>query len=934
MVSAQLNTLVGREPELHHVDQFLDSVAGGPAFLVLEGDAGIGKSTVWQEAIRRATDRACQVLHCRPIQSEAQLAYAALGDLLSAVPDSALGELPPPQRRALDVALMREEPDEQQMFPRAAALGLLGVWRAMSAARPVVVAIDDVQWLDDPSADALAFVARRLTDERVAFLVTRRSEGEPGFPLALVKEHALPDGVVRRARLAAFGPAEIDRLLRTRLGMQAPSRLLERLHATSGGNPFYALEIARSLTGDGPADTDMADVPIPPSLHELVAGRLDALPANALEAVRVASALSRPTAALVDALCAAGGAPDAVRAAVDAQVLEEDGQRLRLAHPLLAAVAYGQLPVTAKRDLHRRIAAVLDDPEERGRHLALATEHPDADIASALEDAARRANARGAPAAAAELWQQARRLTPSDAAEDARRRGIQAAERHFEAGGVDRARALLEEIAAEAPPGRDRALALAGLGWVRAHLDGFAAGTDVFRAALAEHADDVELRIEIEEGLAWCIHSSVGVHEAEVHARAALELAEQLGKPNMLAGALSSVAFASSVRGEGVAIDMIEQAIALGPARQWTQILGRPDWIHALLLCWADDLAASRERFASLHREAVDRGDEHSLPFVLFQLARVELLSGEWAAAAIHASECHMATLQSGATSEQPYALTIEALVEAHLGLAQSAMAKIESGLELVDRLGVMPAGMEMLATRGFLELSLGDADRAVATFAELTEAVERAGFTEPALFRQHGDAIEANVVLGRLEEAAALTAELERLGEVLDRTWVRMIAARSRGLLLAAQGDLARAQTSLEQALVLEQRGEPFERARTLLVLGVVQRRDKKKALARESLSAAAATFEELGASLWEDRARAELARIGGRAASTGLTPTEERVAELIAAGRTYQETAAELFISAKTVQWNLSKIYKKLGIRSRAELPARLAAERDAIS
>jgi DNA-binding CsgD family transcriptional regulator len=210
---------------------------------------------------------------------------------------------------------------------------------------------------------------------------------------------------------------------------------------------------------------------------------------------------------------------------------------------------------------------------------------------------------------------------------------------------------------------------------------------------------------------------------------------------------------------------------------------------------------------------------------------------------------------------------------------------------------------------------------------------VRTAGFGEPALFRFHGDAIEAKVALGRRNEAQALLEELEQLGAALGRTWVLTIASRCRGLLNAARGDLDASYRALERALRLHDHlGEPFERARTLLVLGGVQRRDRKKRAARESLGRALGVFDDLGATLWAGRARAELARVGGRAPAAGLTPTEERIAALVASGQTYREAAAALFISPKTVQWNLSKIYRKLGVRSRAELAARLLAERDA--
>jgi DNA-binding CsgD family transcriptional regulator len=236
-----------------------------------------------------------------------------------------------------------------------------------------------------------------------------------------------------------------------------------------------------------------------------------------------------------------------------------------------------------------------------------------------------------------------------------------------------------------------------------------------------------------------------------------------------------------------------------------------------------------------------------------------------------------------------------------------------------------------MLAIRGFLEHSLGEAREAHRFLGPLPRAVAEAGFGEPALFRFHGDAIETLLALGEHDAATALLAELEEQARATGRVWALTIANRCRALLSAAAGDSDAAYASLDRALELhEQLQEPFERGRTLLVRGMLQRRNRKKRPARESLMQALAVFDELGARLWSERAQAELRRIGGRAPATPgvLTPTEERVAALVAAGRTYREVADALFISPKTVQWNLSKIYRKLGVRSRAELAAKLAA------
>ncbi len=913
----QTRTLIGREAELDRVEEFLGALDSGPAALVVEGEIGIGKSALWNQGLLSASARGQRILRCRPGECETELAYAALGDLLAGVPEGAMAELPVPQRHALDVALLRAEPDGQQPLQLAIGMGLLGLLRGLAETAPALVAIDDAQWLDPASESALGFVARRLTDERIGLFCVRRGTG-PNVPLGL--DRALPGGHFERVTLGGLAGDELDLLLRTRLAVPPSRQTVARIRRATGGNLYFALEIGRALDEHGDRFGPSSELPIPDSLQELVRERLALLPAQARSAAQVAAALSRPTVTVVDAALAPGSADEAVSAGV----LERAGERLEFVHPLLATVAYQLLSEGERRALHARLAEILDDPEERARHLALSTQEPDETVAAALEDAARRAAARGAPEAAAELLQAAGRLTPAGADDERRRRGIEAAERSFEAGEVTRARELLAAIAAEAPHGTRRAQALARLGWVCAHAEGFHAGADVFFAALAEPADDLRLRIEILTGLAWCLHSTRTVPSAAEHARAALALAETLGDPTVLASALALSGFLDSLGGEGLALATVERALALEHSPPWSQVVGRPDWIHALMLSWTGSLAAAHAQFDAQYRDALDRGDEHSLPFILFPLARSELLTGDWAAARRHARECLETTVRNGQVGgQQPYALAIEALVEAHLGLVEPAQEKIERGLEAAERLGVQPAGLELLATRGFLELSLGDAAAADRTLERVAELAGASGLRDPALFRFHGDAIEAKIALGRWGEAERLLTELEQLGARLERTWPLTIAARGRGLLHSALGEPGAARGALQEALALHDRlGEPFERARTLLVLGSVQRRDRKKRPARESLEGALEVFATLGAALWAERARGELARVGGRAPADGLTATEERVAELLASGLTYQQTADALFVSPKTVQWNVSKIYRKLGIRSRAEL------------
>ena len=587
-MSSETRAVVGRERELDSLERFLDAVPEGPAGLWIEGEVGIGKTTLWKHAAVAARERSYRVLVSRPIESETQLAFAALGDVLEGVAAGPLSGLPEPQQRALEVALLRREAEGPAPHSRAVALGLLGVLRSLAQPGPVVVAVDDVQWLDPPSASALEFVARRLGEEPIGFLVAQRRE--PGDTPALDLERALSGDRFERLSVGPLDVEALDRLLRTGLDAQFNRAALEQLHAASGGNPFFALEIARSVLQGKVPLTPGRPLPVPDNLRLLVGERLAALSPSARDVALVVSVVPRATVELAQA--AAGGRASVadLDEAVEAGVLEVDGERLRFAHSLLASVLYANATAAERRRLHARLATVLDDPEERAGHLALAAERPDATVAAELDEAAQRARARGAPDAAATLWEQARRFTPGAHAVDACRRGIEAAECHFEGGETERARTLLEEIVAASPRGRARARALARLAWVRTLREGFHVSAELFEAALAEVGDDLRLRIETERGLAWCAHQSGNVAAAEARARHALELAEKLGEAGVLASALADVALHESARGRGIAFSTIERALSLESEFGWRPMLGRPGWIHALLLEWAGEL--------------------------------------------------------------------------------------------------------------------------------------------------------------------------------------------------------------------------------------------------------------------------------------------------------------------------------------------------------
>src|SRR6266511_5922810 len=431
--------IVGRRVELDAVGRFLDGLPAGPSALVIEGEAGIGKTTLWLEAVSAAEARGYRVLSTRPAEGEAELSYTALTDLVGDAFEETLAALPAPQERALATALLRVEADESA-DARTTATALVGVLTALAAERPVLLAVDDVQWLDAASKRALEFAGRRLTAS-VGLLVTQRTDvdGEP--PLGLGR--AVPEDRLKSLVPGPLSLAALRQLISSWLGSSIPRPLLVRVTEASGGNPFYALEIARAFAREGGQPALGHPLPVPPSLQELVSDRLHRLSAPAQAATLAAAPLSHPTAASVGAALGFGVDADAALLEVEeAGVLVWEGERLRLSHPLLASVIYGSAATVRRRELHRRLADVIVDAEERARHLARSVTAADEGAAWEIEQGAGLAERRGAPEAAAELYEAACRLTPEERREDLARRMLGGADALMTAGDLDGARLL------------------------------------------------------------------------------------------------------------------------------------------------------------------------------------------------------------------------------------------------------------------------------------------------------------------------------------------------------------------------------------------------------------------------------------------------------------------------------------------------------------
>jgi DNA-binding CsgD family transcriptional regulator len=898
--------IVGREEDRATVEAFVGRDGRGASALVLEGEAGIGKSTLWLAGVQVARSRGLRVLLSRPAEAERGLAHAGLGDLLEdALPDVA-PLISTPMRRALEIALLREEATDDPVDHRALCVATRDVLHLLSEREPILLAVDDVQWLDPSSSSALAFALRRLAASPVLVLVSRRlvAGAEPSG-----LEQALEAGRVERLPVGPLSVGALHRLLHDRFGRSFARQTLLRIYERSGGNPLFALELARVLD----VDVDpLEPLPVPERLDELVRARLAALPTATRDALALASALGTPSEWLMER---AGVAADALEPAIAAQVIERENGTIRFTHPLLSSAVYPESGAE-RRSVHGRIARIVDDPVLRARHLAMSTDAPDAGVAGALDEAARLAADGGAPATAAELAEQAVRLTPPDRHDERDGRALAAARAHHSAGEWTRARSIASDLLAETGIGSLRAEALVLL----AELESGDRSVALLEDALAEASTPAGLRSTMHSRLAWPTCFVSGCVPALDHARVALALADADDDDAGRIVALTVLAAIGVLSGDAAAPAHAARAHELAAAAGDAKLL--EDAVFAVaavrISCRSNDAARHL-----LQREYDDwrERDEPRSARALWSLAWVEIWAGRWERAADHAIRSRDLKLQYGI--ERPEDLLPAALVAVHRGELGTARAYTERMVELSEAHlgGEQPP--PPLATHGLLLLWSGDASAGAAWLGKADRRASELGWGEPCNRWWSADYAEALLELGRIEDAVRVIDLWEADATRLGRDWVLAHVARCRGLVAAARGEIERAASLLEHAAAAHEAvGDPFGHARALLALGVVRRRERQKRDARDAIAAALSEFERLGAATWIETARAELGRIGGRTRIEGLTPAERRVALLVAEGRTNREVAAALSLGQRTVETHLTHVYAKLGVRSRAEL------------
>ena len=917
--------MIGRESELRLVEAFLDEAGSGVRILLIGGAAGIGKTRLWEAAVQAARRRGHRVVTTRPTEAEARLPFAGLNDLFGPMVDARLPDIPPPQQQALDIALMRASP-QGDMQPLALALAVLELMRVASADGPLAIGIDDVRWLDESTAGVLRFALRRIQQEPLLVIATERT-GSAGEAPAMFEE--LPPDLITRVPVEGLRSEAIDRLLEDRLGLRLAPTTLRRVVRLSGGNPFYAIEIGRALLARG-ADATEQDLPLPESLTGLLRERISSLAPEAREVVVHVAALSQPTVAILESTIGAAATRAGLDQARDADVLTIADGTIRFTHPLLATEVYAGLESEERRDVHRRLARAVSEPEELARHLALGSTGPDPVAAEALDAAAIHALGRGAPDAAAQLSALAADLTPAEDAARAHRMAT-AGRYRLMAGDVTRARELLEGALEEpaAADGMARAELLYRLAGVRQLMDDFDAAHALGTEALHHAGDDARLAIQAKLLLAGVSYVTGRDWAAGMrHAFEAMELAERLDDPAILAATIGRCMTWCYVTGHGYRRDLAERAAGL---EAWTarfRTMDVPEYDVAVIELQEGETEAAFDRLRRLLDRAERDGDYSSLPFLLANLTIGDFLDGRADDARGRIDRALRLSQVTEQRIAQVHALAYDARLAARLGDGDRARAAGTAAFDLMAATGWRVGEWPMRADLALLELSRGDASSALALVAD---ALEPPGPDEPPRRRwAEGVAIECLLALGEHADARRALDEFAHFSQSHGSPRLAAELSRARARLHAADGSVDQADAAIAEAEGIHRRiGDRWELARTLLAAGEVHRRARRRARARASLREALELFVFLGSGLWARQARDELSRIDAPRASGGLTPTQRRVAELVAGGMRNRQVADRLSMSVHTVEAHLSAVYRSLGIRSRSQVARALGMD-----
>ncbi|MCM4079664.1 helix-turn-helix transcriptional regulator [Paractinoplanes hotanensis] len=900
--------MFGRDELLATIESRL--VAGGG--VALHGPAGIGKTALLEAAASAAAARGELVVWLRPVRSERLVPYAGIADLVAQLPPAAREALPPAQRAAL----------RQGLAPRAGAAALvrrlvLPQLLAHSARlRPLLLVLDDCQWLDAESAELIAFAMRRRPGPRVRVIAAQR--------------HPDPAGRRRAVRLCPAPAVEIevpplaaDALTGLLEARGLPCRAASRMHEISAGNPFLALALGAALPS-GPA---WRPAPLPEPARELLRDRLAPLPAETRRTLLMAALAAEPTVAVL----LRAGREDAVRdlrLAAAAGAVVVDGEQIRFTPPLLATVIAEDAPAGDRTEAHTALAAGAVDEVEALRHRALRSSVPDAAVARSLAAAAQRCAARGAGRTAAELFLLAADRCPHTCAAHRLDWLVAAARSGLSAGSAALAgRAAEAVLAADAPVGhrvhaRLVLIDLAG--------QGLAEMGEMVAAALAEAGDDPALSAPVRLRVTWASLLAGDPDRAGDEAARTALAARRAGDPATEAMALSVLAQIQRLCGDPGWSDTLTEALVL-PATP------APDWLHygplyvaARFAMMDDRLDEARAALLSLLNVAGrDRVGEARV-CVLRSLSEVATRAGRCREALNYAHQAVRAAQRAG-LSPGPTCYTA-AIAELAGGSLAAAAGFAGRGVRASEQEGDTLYRRRNLHALGQAELRAGRTREGVAALRRLRDLEAGSGGGDPMIVRWHGDLAGGLAALGEHAEAAAtLAAARTAAGRLGDNPGLVGYLDRAAAVVLSESGHADSAVLlSASAAQHFEQLQQPIEQAHALLVQGSAERRRRRYAAARLAIGAALAIFLAADAKPWAEQTERALA--GASAAGTtpvdlGLTSTELRIAALVRDGASNREIAVRLYLSVKTVEATLTRIYRKLGVRSRTQLSSRMA-------
>jgi DNA-binding CsgD family transcriptional regulator len=910
---------VGRERERARIDRLLEAARGGVSgALLLHGEAGIGKTALMRWAIGRATGM--RVLRARGIETESDIPFAGLAELVSPLLDR-LDAIPEVQARALRgaLALGPATPHDRFTVP-AGLLSLLGV---AAEERPVLAAIDDAQWLDEPSLEAFLFAGRRLEAEGIAMLGSVRD----GTTAA-----ALEVPWLERLRISPLADDEARELLSgTHPERLAPS-VADRLVSTAAGNPLALLEIPRQLSDGQRAGREPLEEPLRPGTGVERAFRraLDALDDDARRALLVAATAHTGRLDVIEpALREAGVSAAHLAPAENARLIAVTDGEVDFRHPLLRSTAYHATSAAERRSAHAALAATAPEGSpERAWHLAAGAVAPDEAVAAALEVAALDARGRGAHATAARDFGRAAQLTPDD--EPRARRLLEAAVDATRSGEPDRAFALLGDAARLAS---DPLLA-ADVQRMTGHVEMRRGSPLVAYELLVAEAERVRSRDPRRAAGMFLEASVTHMMTGDMHALiATAERARALATSadpavELLATAVIGEAHLALGDLEGDALlTVCEPYLLEGDPLAIVEIVG----MAAHSSVWIEKFDRAQRIFDRLLAAARDASAVSALIYPLAARSHLDFRLGRWATARAQAAESVELAQDTGQQALLTHSLAALAHVEAAMGLEDECRRHVADGLALVSRFQADALGAYLHGALGLLELGLGRVREAIAALEESQQIGDRLQ-TQPSVTMTTPDLAEAYARAGRRDDALALLDGFEEAGRRAGSRWTEAAAGRLRALL----GPDAEVRPRFEAALAVhENLPMPFERARTLLCFGERLRRARQRADAREPLKEALETFERLGARGWAERTRTELRATGeqqARRAETAaeqLTPHELQIAVLVSQGMTNREAAAALFLSPKTIEYHLGQIYRKLDVRGRAQLARLMAME-----